>query len=93
MVLENPHKLPWSTFLGVLGMPGKSSKYKLMLLQVDRHFFIRPDRLRGLERVLQCEKSKYISSYYHLIDFLNESSIQGETVFVSSGAGRLHNNF
>ena len=67
MVLENPHKLPWSTFLGVLGMPGESSKYKLMLLQVDRHFFIRPDRLRGLERVLQCEKSKYISSHHHLI--------------------------
>ena len=40
MVLENPHKLPWSTFLGVLGMPGKSSKYKLMVLQVDRHFFL-----------------------------------------------------
>ena len=25
-VLENPHNLPWSTFIGVLGMPGKSSK-------------------------------------------------------------------
>ena len=26
-VLENPYSLPWSTFLGVLGMPGKSSGY------------------------------------------------------------------
>jgi len=22
-VFENPHKLPWSAFIGVLGMPGK----------------------------------------------------------------------
>ena len=22
-VLENPYNLPWSTFIGVLGMPGK----------------------------------------------------------------------
>ena len=26
-VLENPHNLPWSTFIGVLGMPGKSSEW------------------------------------------------------------------
>ena len=26
-VLENPYNLPWSTFIGVLGMPGKSSEY------------------------------------------------------------------
>jgi hypothetical protein len=26
-VLENPHNLPWSTFIGVLGMPGKYSEY------------------------------------------------------------------
>ena len=24
-VFENPYKLPWSTFIGVLGMPGKYS--------------------------------------------------------------------
>ena len=24
-VLENPYKLPWSTYIGVLGMPGKYS--------------------------------------------------------------------
>ena len=26
-VIENPYNLPWSTFIGVLGMPGKSSEY------------------------------------------------------------------
>ena len=26
-ILENPRNLPWSTFIGVLGMPGKSSEY------------------------------------------------------------------
>ena len=26
-VLENPYNLPWSMFIGVLGMPGKSSGY------------------------------------------------------------------
>ncbi|KAF9040089.1 alcohol dehydrogenase [Panaeolus papilionaceus] len=25
--IENPHKLPWSTFVGVLGMPGKTAFY------------------------------------------------------------------
>ena len=24
-ILENPYNLPWSTFVGVLGMPGKKS--------------------------------------------------------------------
>ena len=26
-VLKNPHNLPWSTFIGVLGMPGKFSEW------------------------------------------------------------------
>ena len=26
-VIENPYNLPWSAFIGVLGMPGKSSEY------------------------------------------------------------------
>ena len=26
-VIENPYSLPWSAFIGVLGMPGKSSGY------------------------------------------------------------------
>jgi hypothetical protein len=34
-ILENPHKLPWSTFIGVLGMPGKF--FGVVLLLLDNH--------------------------------------------------------
>ena len=33
-VIKNPYKLPWSTFVGVLGMPGKS------LLRVQSCFML-----------------------------------------------------
>ena len=39
-VLENPHNLPWSTFIGVLGMPGKFSEYvQQCLMFLDKILF------------------------------------------------------
>ena len=67
-VLENPHNLPWSTYIGVLGMPGKILGVQLMLL-LDKQVLSRPIRLHGLERVFQSEESTHIfyPCYRHLI--------------------------
>ena len=35
-ILDNSHKLPWSTFIGVLGMPGKGP-LSILLLLLDKH--------------------------------------------------------
>ena len=52
-VIENPHNLPWSTFVNVLGVPGKSSEYSSVIRLSDKllFFYFRPDRIHGLERV------------------------------------------
>ena len=51
-VLQNPHKLPLSTFLGVLGMPGI---YILILpCSYIQLFLYRKNCLHGLERIFVC---------------------------------------
>ena len=54
-VLENPHKLPWSVFVGVLGMPGKRLE-KCQCYQIINKFLLGKTAYMGWKEYSKAKK-------------------------------------